>query len=56
MLRRQFHFLASVAEQVPVKQLVMPNDFSALAEVRQAILRDLSEAPGPLSATPRGGY
>lgn len=51
MLKRQFHFLARVAEQVPIKQLVMPDDFSALAEVRQAVLRDLSEGPGPLSAT-----
>lgn len=42
MLKRQFHFLARVAEQVPVKRLVMPDDFSALAEVRQAVLRDLS--------------
>ena len=42
MLKRQFYFLARVAEQVPVKRLVMPDDFSALAEVRQAVLRDLS--------------
>jgi hypothetical protein len=43
MLKRQFHFLARVAEQVPIKQLVMPNDFSALADVKQAVLRDSSE-------------
>jgi len=43
MLERQFHFLSRVAEQVPVKRLVMPDDFSALADVRQAVLRDLSE-------------
>ena len=42
MLKRQFHFLARVAEQVPIKQLVMPNDFSALDDVRQAVLHDLS--------------
>jgi len=29
--------------QVPIKQLVMPNHFSALADVKQAVLRDLSE-------------
>ncbi|MGB8411339.1 MAG: hypothetical protein WCE23_00785 [Candidatus Binatus sp.] len=45
MLKRQFHFLSRVAEQVPVKRLVMPDDFSALAEVRQAVLCDLSEGP-----------
>jgi hypothetical protein len=43
MLKRQFHFLARVAERVPVKRLVMPDDFSALADVKQAVLRDLSE-------------
>jgi hypothetical protein len=46
MLERQFHFLARVAAQVPVKRLVMPDDFSALADVRQAVLRDLSQGPG----------
>lgn len=42
MLRRQFQFLSSVAERVPVKRLVVPNDFSALSEVREAVLHDLS--------------
>ncbi|MGC2443188.1 MAG: hypothetical protein WA409_07370 [Candidatus Binatus sp.] len=45
MLKRQFHFLAGVAEQVRVKRLVVPDDFSALADVRQAVLRDLSGRP-----------
>lgn len=42
MLRRQFQFLSSVAERVPVKRLVVPNDFSALSEVKEAVLHDLS--------------
>jgi hypothetical protein len=46
MLKRQFHFLARVAAQVPVKRLVMPDDFSALADVRQAVLRDLTKDQG----------
>jgi hypothetical protein len=45
MLQRQFHFLSRVAEQVRVKRLVVPDDFSALADVRQAVLHDLSERP-----------
>jgi len=46
MLKRQFHFLSRVAQQVPVKRLIMPDDFSALAEVRRIVLQDLSEGPG----------
>jgi hypothetical protein len=42
MLRRQFHFLARVAERVPIKRLVMPDSFSSLADVRQLVLRDLA--------------
>jgi len=30
---------------VRVKRLVVPDDFSALADVRQAVLHDLSERP-----------
>ncbi len=41
MLKRQFQFLSRVAGRVPVKRLVVPDDFSALGEVRQAVLRDL---------------
>jgi hypothetical protein len=40
MLTRQFQFLSRVAERVPVKRLIIPNDFSALSEVRQAVLQD----------------
>ncbi len=42
MLRRQFLFLSSVAERVPVKRLIVPNEFSALSDVREAVLHDLS--------------
>lgn len=42
MLRRQFHFLSRIAERVPIKQLVVPNSFSALADVRQSVLDDLA--------------
>jgi hypothetical protein len=43
MLRRQFHFLSRVAERVSIKQLVLPNSFSALADVRQSVLGDLAD-------------
>ena len=43
MLARQFHFLSRVAQRVMVKRLTLPDDFSALAEVRQAILGDLRD-------------
>jgi len=42
MLTRQFHFLSRVAQRVPVKRLIVRNDFSALPDVREAVLRDLS--------------
>jgi hypothetical protein len=41
MLRRQFKFLSTVAKRVPVKRLIIPHEFSALAEVREAVLHDL---------------
>ena len=47
MLRRQFQFLSGVAERVAVKRLIVPNEFSALAEVRQAVLQDLSDRQRP---------
>ena len=42
MLTRQFKFLSRVAERVPVKRLIVPNEFSALSDVREAVLHDLS--------------
>jgi hypothetical protein len=42
MMKRQFEFLSIVAQRVPVKRLIVPNDFSALAAVRAAVLHDLS--------------
>lgn len=45
MLKRQFHFLSRLSERVPVKRLVLPDDFAVLADVREAVLRDLSEGP-----------
>jgi hypothetical protein len=47
MLRRQFQFLSSVAERVPVKRLIVPNEFSALSDVREAVLHDLSNRRSP---------
>lgn len=47
MMRRQFQFLSSVAERVPVKRLIVPNDFSALSAVRLAVLYDLSNRSLP---------
>jgi hypothetical protein len=47
MLTRQFQFLSRVAERVPVKRLIVPNEFSALAEVRAAVLHDLSHRRPP---------
>jgi hypothetical protein len=44
MLKRQFQLLSRVAERVPVKRLIVPDDFSALAEVRRTVLRDLAGA------------
>ncbi len=51
MLRRQFHFLSRIAKRVPIKQLVVPKSFSALAEVRQSVLRDLADHRGVVSKT-----
>jgi len=47
MLTRQFHFLSRVAERVPVKRLIVPDEFSALSDVREAILHDLSNRRSP---------
>ena len=41
MLTRQFHFLSGVASRVPIRRLHLPNSFSALPAVREAILADL---------------
>lgn len=41
MLARQLHFLAGVAERVPVARLRLPGGFAALPAVREAILSDL---------------
>lgn len=45
MLTRQFQFLSRVAERVPVKRLIVPNEFSALSDVREAVVRDMREGP-----------
>lgn len=42
MLNRQFHFLSRVAGLVSVRQLVVPDSFSALGDVKKAILDDLA--------------
>ncbi len=47
MLTRQFQFLSRVAARVPVKRLIVPNEFSALSDVRQAVLHDLSNRRPP---------
>jgi hypothetical protein len=41
MLTRQFLFLDRLVAQVPVRQLVVPPDFSSLPLVREAVLADL---------------
>lgn len=41
MLARQFHFFERVVASVPLRQLLVPNDFSSLSAVRQAVLEDL---------------
>jgi len=43
---RQFHFLEQVVARVPVKKLVVPNDFIALPAVREMVLADLSSREG----------
>ena len=41
MLTRHFHFIARVAATVPLRRLLIPNDFSALPAVRDAVIADL---------------
>jgi hypothetical protein len=41
MLARHFRFIVRVAATVPLRRLVIPNDFSALAAVRDAVIADL---------------
>jgi hypothetical protein len=45
MLTRQFLFLSKVARLIPVKRLIVPNEFAALPDIRQAVLRDLAMRP-----------
>jgi hypothetical protein len=42
-LARQFAFMTSLAEFIPVKQLTYPRSLERLAEVRQAVLADLAD-------------
>lgn len=42
MLARQFRLLSQLADQSPVKALIVPNDFKALPIVRNLILEDLA--------------
>lgn len=51
MLKRQFHFLSRIAERVPIKQLVVPDSFSALGDVKQSVLDDLAGDRGAASST-----
>jgi len=39
---RQFRFLEQVVAKVPIKKLVVPNDFAALPAVREMVLADMS--------------
>ena len=41
MLTRQFHFLDRLVAQIPVRQLLVPRNFSSLPAVREAVLTDL---------------
>jgi hypothetical protein len=41
MLVQQFDFIERVIACLPVKRLIIPNDFSALPVVREAVLADL---------------
>jgi hypothetical protein len=43
-LTRRFAFLGRLLTQVPVRQLLVPNDFSALPAARDAVLADLEDA------------
>lgn len=42
MLERHFRVMQRVASEIPVRRVLIPDDFDALPAVRQAILRDLS--------------
>ena len=42
MLARHFRFIVRVAATVPLRRLVIPNDFSALAAVREVVIADLA--------------
>jgi hypothetical protein len=44
MLRRHFQFIVRVATNVPLRRLLIPNDFSALPAVREAVIADLGTA------------
>lgn len=43
MLARQFRFLQEIVSHVPVRRLRLPNAFSSLAVVREAIIADLND-------------
>jgi len=47
-LTRRFAFLGRLLTQVPVRQLLVPNDFSALPAARDAVLADLED---PIAGT-----
>lgn len=42
MLKRHFRVMQRVASDIPVRRVLIPDDFDALPAVREAILRDLS--------------
>jgi hypothetical protein len=42
MLARHFRVMHRVASEVPFSRVTMPNDFSALPAVREAILADFA--------------
>jgi hypothetical protein len=44
MLARHFRFIVRVAATVPIRRLTIPNDFSALPLVRDAVITDLAES------------
>lgn len=43
MLARHFHLLGRVAASVPLRRLIVPDDFAALPAVRAAVLDDLAQ-------------
>ena len=55
VLSRQFAFFGRLLAQVPVRQLIIPNDFSALPAARDAILADLECTPSPRTPDDRAG-